>query len=199
MAVRSPMAIAPSTAGTATRLGATDIHDSAITRCTYLSSSHERSPPHRLAPTSVRGDTDCPALIAPAIEGRPRWPSHGDGRGVPGGPLGVRLDDVGKVDVEIVAFAADGEAVHVPRRAARHEGAVGLVLRLVLRALEPVVLRQPLQRGVLVRTRQVERVDMTLRPHDDDLLLAIDGDAVGGWKGILLRAGRLDAVDEYHG
>ena len=40
---------------------------------------------------------------------------------------------------------------------------------------------------------------MALRPHDDDLLLAVDGDAVGGRKGILLLAGRLDAVDEQHG
>src|SRR6185436_4089957 len=39
---------------------------------------------------------------------------------------------------------------------------------------------------------------MPLRPHDDDLLLAIDGDAVGGRKGILLRAGRLDAVNEQY-
>src|SRR5262249_28413954 len=71
--------------------------------------------------------------------------------------------------------------------------------RLVLRALEAVVLRQPLQRDALVRTRQVERVDMTLRPHDDHLLLAIDGDAVGGRKRKLLLAGRLDAVNEQHG
>jgi hypothetical protein len=39
---------------------------------------------------------------------------------------------------------------------------------------------------------------MALRPHDDDLLLAIDRDAVGGWKRILLRAGRLDAVNKEH-
>ena len=52
------------------------------------------------------------------------------------------------------AVAPDRESVHVPRGAPRRVGPVRRVLRVVARALEAVIVRQPLHRRVLVRARQ---------------------------------------------
>lgn len=59
-----------------------------------------------------------------------------------------------QVDEEIAGVAPDGEPVHVARRTALDEHAVGPVFRLVPRALEPAVARSPPQGGVLVWARR---------------------------------------------
>src|SRR5207245_8184698 len=55
---------------------------------------------------------------------------------------------------------------------------------LVLGTLEASFVGQPMQYGVLVRARQVERVHPVLESHQDDLVLLVDRDAVGRGNGI---------------
>ncbi len=86
------------------------------------------------------------------------------GRNHRGGPalrVHVRFDDMREIDQQRVRLLADGQSVHIARRAARHERPVRLVLRVMFRALEAHVPGQPLQCGVLVRAGQVERVQIS--------------------------------------
>src|SRR5258705_8121068 len=88
--------------------------------------------------------------------------SQVDPRGGLFGGLPIRLKPPRGVDDERVAFSADREAIYAARRMPGDERLVGLIPRVVLRALEARVLRQPLERGVLMRARERERVRMHL-------------------------------------
>src|SRR6185437_3135452 len=75
------------------------------------------------------------------------------------------------VDRHLVADALDAEPIHAPRRPTADELTIRLILRMVLRALEPVVGVVPAQRGVLVRTGEIERVNGVLPAHENHLLV----------------------------
>src|SRR5262245_22203743 len=65
----------------------------------------------------------------------------------------VGLNDQLRIQHQLAAFELDRMTIHVPSRSTRDESSIGPILGLVLGALEPVVRRQPLERGVLVGTR----------------------------------------------
>src|ERR1043166_2407509 len=66
-----------------------------------------------------------------------------------------------EIDAHSGGLAADGEAIHVPRRSptARNVFARWAKLRVVFRALELAPATIPLEGGVLMRARQIEGVD----------------------------------------
>ncbi len=70
----------------------------------------------------------------------------------------VGLDPSVQIDDDRVAVAPDQVPVEVPGRPAGRVDAVGLVPGIVLRALEAMVLRQPLHGVVLVRARKREHI-----------------------------------------
>src|SRR5262249_45532978 len=87
--------------------------------------------------------------------------------------------------------AADRKAIHVARRAARRVDAGRRVLRVVFGALESLILHEPLDRGMLMRTRERERRDLSRRPRENHRLVPIDLHAVGRWQRIRLGGGVL--------
>src|SRR5690242_18140601 len=106
--------------------------------------------------------------------------SERDERGIPSSRVGVLLVQHREVYDHRLPGPPDREAVHPPRGAAGDELAVGLVLRLVLGALEAMIVGQPAERGVLVRAREREGIHVTLEPHQDHLRVLVDRGAVGG-------------------
>ena len=56
-----------------------------------------------------------------------------------------------------------------------------------------VVLRQPLERDVFVRAREVECVEMVLVADDDDLVLVIDRHAVRRWDRVRALGSRCES------
>src|SRR5438067_2735608 len=95
---------------------------------------------------------------------RPRLTTASElhGRGGPALRVRVLLMQMLEVDRDRVPLALHREAVHAARRAPLDERAVGAVLRLVLRALEALVVVEPPERRVLVRARERERVHAPL-------------------------------------
>ena len=77
------------------------------------------------------------------------------------------------VDSHRVAFLRDWQPIQVARGAAADVQAVREVVRVVLGALELVVLRHPLHRRVLVRARQREGVNVAVRADENDLRRAV--------------------------
>src|SRR5215831_17683719 len=69
--------------------------------------------------------------------------SEGDVRGRPAGGVFVRSKELVQIDDEHVVVEADAQTIHVACRASIDKRAGRLVSRLVLRALEAPVLRQP--------------------------------------------------------
>ena len=107
-----------------------------------------------------------------------------DDRSAPASRIVVLLVHRIHVDDDLFAIASDAEAIHAPGRTAGDELTVGLILRVMLRALEPMIGVVPSQCGMLVRAGQVERVDRILPAHEDHLLIAIDLRAVCRRNGI---------------
>jgi len=89
------------------------------------------------------------------------------------------LSDRKNFDDQHVVFQAHAEPIHVARGPPVDKRTGRLIARFVLRTLEAPVFREPFQRRVFVRAREIERVQMLLVADRDHLVLAIDRDAVG--------------------
>ncbi len=103
-----------------------------------------------------------------------------DESGVPTGGIFVGFKPVLQVDDDIGIFFTNDKSIQIAGRTARCVSTVRCVLRVVLAALKAMILRQPLDRGVFVRTGQREGVHVVLEAHEDYLCLMINVDAIRG-------------------
>src|SRR5579884_271361 len=99
-------------------------------------------------------------------------------RSCPASRVLVGFEPVCQVDNDCCTVSADREPVEVSCRFAGRVRAVRLILRIVLRTLKSVVLRQPFYRRMFVRTCEGERENLVLKSNENRLAGAINIDAV---------------------
>ena len=104
-----------------------------------------------------------------------------------------------EIDNKGVTVAVNDVAIEIARGAPRCVDPVDLIVRVVLRALKPIVLRHPFHGVVFMRARQREDKQVPARAHHDQLRGAIDVHPIGRGYGIPALPAILRAFDNANG